>query len=137
MRSPSERGCRWRRIHAWWVGTLDNTTNSRHCESTSNNDVYWTYSRRRSHSSVPAPSELTVLQISQRPDDADAGTVEDWATESLLAAREAYVDPATGKRIKSGDKLGLNYHNKNLPVVKERMYRAGVRLAKVLNECIE
>jgi S1/P1 Nuclease len=59
------------------------------------------------------------------------------ATESLLAAREAYVDPATGQRIKSGAKLGLDYHNKNIPVVKERMYRAGIRLAKVLNECFE
>jgi hypothetical protein len=28
------------------------------------------------------------------------GTVEDWATESLLAARAAYQDPTTGKRIK-------------------------------------
>ena len=78
--------------------------------------------------------ELTVLPSSQMPQDAAAGTVEDWATESLLAAREAYVDPATGQRIKSGTKLGLDYHNKNIPVVKERMYRAGIRLAKVLNE---
>jgi hypothetical protein len=36
------------------------------------------------------------------------GTVEDWATESLLAAREAYQDPRTGKRITSGTKLGDN-----------------------------
>jgi hypothetical protein len=64
-----------------------------------------------------------------------AGTVEDWATESLLAAREAYINPLTGKRIKSGTKLALDYLIKNLPVAKERMYRAAVRLAKVLNEC--
>ena len=42
----------------------------------------------------------------QSPDKSAEGTVEDWATESLLAAREAYVDPATGQRIKSGTKLG-------------------------------
>jgi S1/P1 Nuclease len=36
-------------------------------------------------------------------------TVEDWATESLLAAREAYQDPRTGKRITSGTKLGQQY----------------------------
>ena len=65
------------------------------------------------------------------------GGVEDLATESLLAAREAYVDPLTGQRIKSGAKLGLEYHNKNIPVVKERMHLAAVRLAKVLNECFE
>lgn len=78
--------------------------------------------------------ELTVLPSSQTPDTSATGTVEDWATESLLAAREAYVDPLTGQRIKSGAKLGLDYHNKNIPVVKERMYLAGIRLATVLNE---
>ena len=40
---------------------------------------------------------------------AQAGTVEDWATECLLAAREAYEDPATGQRIKPGAKLGDAY----------------------------
>jgi len=55
-----------------------------------NEEVYWL-------------KELTVLPSSQMPEDAAAGTVEDyWATESLLAAREAFVDPATGQRIKSG-----------------------------------
>ena len=75
-----------------------------------------------------------MLPSPQRPDNATAGTVEDWATESLLAAREAYQDPATGMRIKPGTKLGREYYEKSLPVAKERMYRAGVRLAKVLNE---
>jgi hypothetical protein len=31
---------------------------------------------------------------------------EDWATESLLAARHSYQVPETGKRFKSGEKLG-------------------------------
>jgi hypothetical protein len=34
------------------------------------------------------------------------GSVEDWATESLLAARAAYQMPGTDKRIKPGSKLG-------------------------------
>ena len=34
--------------------------------------------------------------------EAGKGTVDDWATESLLAAREAYQDPVTGVRIKRG-----------------------------------
>jgi hypothetical protein len=62
------------------------------------------------------------------------GTVEDWATESLLAAREAYQDPATGYRIKPGTKLGDAYQAKSLPVVRRRLCQAGVRLAMVLNE---
>jgi hypothetical protein len=62
------------------------------------------------------------------------GKVEVWATESLLAAREAYQDPKTGNRIKSGTKLGDEYQAKNLPVVRQRLAQAGVRLAIVLNE---
>ncbi len=46
------------------------------------------------------------------------GTVEDWATESLLAAREAYQDPRTGKRIQSTTKLRQGYYDANLPVVR-------------------
>jgi hypothetical protein len=51
----------------------------------------------------------------------------------LLAAREAYQDPTTGKRIKSGTKLGDQYQAKNLPVVRQRLAQAGIRLAWVLN----
>ncbi len=78
--------------------------------------------------------ELATLDAGVARKAASEGTVEDWATESLLAAREAYVNPLTGIRIKSGAKLGLDYHNKNIPVAKERMYQAGIRLAKVLDE---
>jgi S1/P1 Nuclease len=62
-----------------------------------------------------------------------SGTPEDWATESLLAAREAYQDPQSGKRIKSGTKLGDAYQAKNLPVARKRLAQAGLRLAWVLN----
>jgi nuclease S1 len=63
-----------------------------------------------------------------------AGTVEDWATESILASRKAYQDPATGERIKPGAKLGDAYQAKSLPIAKECLYRASARLAMVLNE---
>jgi hypothetical protein len=63
-----------------------------------------------------------------------SGTVEEWATESLLAARAAYVIPGTDKRLKSGQKLGDEYQAAHLPVVRRRLCRAGVRLAMVLNE---
>jgi nuclease S1 len=63
-----------------------------------------------------------------------SGSVEEWATESLLAAREAYVDPATGQRMKPGAKLGDAYQAKSLPMAKRRLYQAGARLAIVLNE---
>ncbi len=57
--------------------------------------------------------ELTVLATPQSRDAAAEGTVEDWATESLLAAREAYQDPTTKQRIKPGAKLGQAYLDKS------------------------
>jgi len=62
------------------------------------------------------------------------GTVEDRATESLLAARQAYQVPETGMRPKAGQKLGDAYPNANMPVVRRRPYQGGIRLAMVLNE---
>ena len=66
--------------------------------------------------------------------EAMKGTVEDWATESLLLARAAYQVPETGKRLKAGQKLGDAYLNIHLPVVRKRLYQASIRLALVLNE---
>ena len=62
------------------------------------------------------------------------GAVEDWATESLTAARAAYLVPGTNARIKPGQKLSREYFDANLPVVRRRLYEGGVRLAMVLNE---
>jgi hypothetical protein len=58
------------------------------------------------------------------------------ATQSLGAARQAYQDPATGQRIEPGALLGEAYYEANLPVAKRQLYRAGVRLAWVLNEAL-
>ena len=79
-------------------------------------------------------ADLAHLDSPEARQEAMKGTVEDWATESLLAARQAYQVPETGKRLKSGQKLGDAYLEANLPVVRQRLYQAGVRLAMVLNE---
>jgi hypothetical protein len=63
-----------------------------------------------------------------------SGRVKDRAAESLLAAREAYQDPVTGRRIKPGTKLGDEYQARSMPVARRRLYQAGARLALVLNE---
>ena len=62
-------------------------------ERTSKNEDYWL-------------TDLAALDTPEARDAAMKGTVEDWATESLLAARQAYQVPETGKRLKSGQKLG-------------------------------
>ena len=63
-----------------------------------------------------------------------AGTVEEWATESLLAARAAYLIPGTNERLKRGQKLAEAYYEANLPVARGRLYQGGIQLAWVLNE---
>jgi nuclease S1 len=79
-------------------------------------------------------NDLASLDTTENRTAWMSGTPEDWATESLLAAREAYQDPQTGKRIKSGTKLGDAYQAKYLPVARQRLAQAGMRLAMVLNE---
>ena len=51
-------------------------------------------------------AELVAMDTDASRKTAQAGAVEDWATESLLAARQAYQDPATGRRITPGTRLG-------------------------------
>jgi S1/P1 Nuclease len=82
-------------------------------------------------------TDLAALDTPEARQEAIKGTVEDWATESLQAARAAYSVPETGQRLKPGQKLGDQYFVENLPVVRQRLYRAGVRLANVLNEAFE
>jgi hypothetical protein len=79
-------------------------------------------------------ADLAELDTREKQQLAMRGTVEDWATESLILARAAYLVPETGKRLKPGEKLGEVYLSTHLPVIRKRLYQAGVRLALVLNE---
>jgi nuclease S1 len=81
--------------------------------------------------------DLVAMDTPEALAAAQKGSVEDWATESLLAARQAYQDPVSGQRIKPGAKLGDDYQAKSLPVAKRRLYQAGVRLAWVLNQAFQ
>ncbi len=79
-------------------------------------------------------SDLAALDTPEAKTTAMKGTVEDWATESLLAARQAYQVPETAKRLKPGQKLGEANVEVNLPLARRRLYQAGLRLAMVLHE---
>jgi hypothetical protein len=52
--------------------------------------------------------DLIVVDTQEARQKAQGGTVEVWATESLLAAREAYQDPATGQRIRGVPSWGIS-----------------------------
>jgi hypothetical protein len=50
--------------------------------------------------------ELAALDTAENRAAWTCGAVEDWATESLLAARAAYLIPGSDMRLKPGQKLG-------------------------------
>jgi hypothetical protein len=63
-----------------------------------------------------------------------AGKVEDWAGESLHAAKIAYRNPeGPPSPMASGDRIGAAYLKMAEPILAEQMARAGVRLADELN----
>jgi S1/P1 Nuclease len=90
-------------------------------ERTGNTEEFWLADLGQLHTPAARAAAMT-------------GTVEVWATESLLAARQAYQVPETGMRLKPGQKIAGAYLEVNLPVVRRRLYQAGVRLAWVLDE---
>lgn len=80
-------------------------------------------------------ADLGKLDTPEASAAAAKGSVEDWATESILVSRAAYEIPGVG-RLKSGQKLGQDYLDRSLPVVRDRLYKSGVRTAEVLNETL-
>ena len=69
----------------------------------------------------------------QRIEQLQGGTVDDWANESFrLALSNAYdAVPRNGKA-----RLGQTYYNKNWKVVDDQLTKAGLRLAKLLNDAL-
>jgi hypothetical protein len=61
-------------------------------------------------------------------------TPEEWATERLKLARRACLMPGTDRRLKTGQKLGPDYQAARMPIVRQRLCQAGLRLVLVLNE---
>jgi hypothetical protein len=62
-----------------------------------------------------------------------SGKVEDWATESLQAAKLAYDPTGRGHPIATGANLGEEYETFALPIISQRLAQTGVRLANELN----
>jgi hypothetical protein len=80
-----------------------------------------------------------LSDLASRPAARDwlKGRIEDWADESLDVGRRAYQDPRTHSSLRSGDSLSRDYERENLPRAVERLARAGVRLAFLLNEMLK
>ncbi len=80
-----------------------------------------------------------VEQVQRKitPEAAEAwsrGTVEDWANDSLRAAKLAYGGPGRSSTpLASGATVGEDYVRMAEPILREQLARAGVRLANELN----
>lgn len=61
------------------------------------------------------------------------GTPEDWATESLAVAQNAYRLPDSKTWIKPGANLGSKYSGASLPAIRKQLARAAIRTAWMLN----
>ena len=78
--------------------------------------------------------KVEALATPENVEEWSRGSVEDWATESLEAAKVAYHDPKGGDRpLASGTELGEDYVATAAPIVRKRLAQAGVRLAIELN----
>ena len=58
-------------------------------------------------------------------------SINNWAEETRIYTRQIYSEsPPNGK-------LGYEYRYKNLPIIKSQLYKAGIRLASILNKIFE
>jgi nuclease S1 len=71
---------------------------------------------------------------SKRVSEWSRGTPENWATESLMVAREAHRLPGARTVIQSGPKLGDEYYAAMLPIIQKQLAKSGIRIAWTLNE---
>ena len=86
----------------------------------------------RAGMSEPVYADHLQLWLEKKsPADFQKGTVADWAMEAHRAA------VAVAYRIPGNRNLSEDYFEKSLPVMDELLAKAGVRLARVLNEALQ
>ena len=78
--------------------------------------------------------ELSALMTPKNVVEWSKRTLEDWATESLQIAKEAYCIPGAKTVMRSGTKLGDDYCRMALPLIQRQLAMAGIRVAWMLNE---
>ncbi len=94
-------------------------------------------SRYREHGEANLVRDLSALADRPEANRWTRGRMEDWADESLELGRRAYRIPGTDQTLRSGDEIGRDYVEANLPAAVERLARSGVRLASMLNEILD
>ena len=112
-------------LHAVWDDDLINYTLSQNRLSVSDYAAQIANKFRRSSTGQSQATNLSTQ-----------GSVTDWAGEAHRLAWGAYVPSDSYFMINDNKvwKLDRTYYDRNLTVVESQLYKAGVRLAKVLNE---
>jgi len=102
----------------------------------SNLHKVWDYQIIERHSKNPGVWlwDLTYLANPKMVAEWSKGTPEDWATESLAAARSAYRLPAGKGVIKPGTRIDAEYCGAALPVIRRQLAKAAIRTAWYLNQ---
>ena len=72
-------------------------------------------------------TEYANSLLSYKTVDFKQGDIEVWTNESHQHAKKIYSE------LRGGELLGFDYVYENLPIVNDRLYRAGIRLANILN----
>jgi len=72
-------------------------------------------------------TEYANSLLSYKTVDFEQGDIEVWTNESHQHAKKIYSE------LRGGELLGFDYVYENLPIVNDRLYRAGIRLANILN----
>ena len=73
-------------------------------------------------------SELAKSLMERKNNPVTIGNPVAWANESQEKVIAIY------SKVNEGDRLGYRYVYENLPLVKDQLYKAGIRLAAVLND---
>ena len=75
-------------------------------------------------------SDLPIFTPNQIKVEANK-SINNWVEETRIYTRQIYSEsPPNGK-------LGYEYRYKNLPIIKSQLYKAGIRLASILNKIFE
>jgi nuclease S1 len=80
--------------------------------------------------------ELTGLAYPKATAEWSKGTPEDWAVESLQAAKKAYYLPGARTAMRSGARIGDDYLRMAIPIIQKQLAKAGARTAWILNEIL-
>jgi hypothetical protein len=79
---------------------------------------------------------MSDMQMATKLDKATPAQIKQWQSDNILYwIYESYqVSSQLYSEVKSGSKLGDDYYTKHIGIVNERIKKAGIRLAGVLNE---